>query len=109
MRRSRFIRLFSTLMSVNPPPRGKPIDIEELKRLKQAKKEAKKALNQSKPPPPPPPKPLRRDFIRVNDQGHRHPIRVMSFNVREFFNIYFISNLSLSYVIVDLGSNAYQA
>ncbi|CEG77885.1 hypothetical protein RMATCC62417_12566 [Rhizopus microsporus] len=68
-------------MSVNPPPRGKPIDIEELKRLKQAKKEAKKALNRSKPPPPPPPKPLRRDFKRVNDQGHRHPIRVMSFNI----------------------------
>lgn len=69
-------------MSVKPPPKGKPIDIEELRRLKQAKKEMKKALNKNAPPPPPPPKVLQRQLKEIStvDTG-RDQVRIMSFNV----------------------------
>lgn len=69
-------------MSVKPPPKGKSIDIEELRRLKQAKKEMKKALNKNAPPPPPPPKVLQRQLKEIStvDTG-RDQVRIMSFNV----------------------------
>ncbi|KAG0910936.1 hypothetical protein G6F60_005206 [Rhizopus arrhizus] len=69
-------------MSVKPPPKGKSIDIEELRRLKQAKKEMKKALNKNAPPPPPPPKVLQRQLKEIStvDTG-RDQVRIMSFNI----------------------------
>ncbi|KAG1050512.1 hypothetical protein G6F43_007219 [Rhizopus delemar] len=69
-------------MSVKPPPKGKPIDIEELRRLKQAKKEMKKALNKNAPPPPPTPKVLQRQLKEIStvDTG-RDQVRIMSFNI----------------------------
>lgn len=65
----------------------KPHNIEELKRLKQAKKEAKKRMN-TKPQVEQvaPPKVIEREFATIPDQGALTTIlgdvRVMTFNVR---------------------------
>ncbi|KAI9281065.1 Endonuclease/exonuclease/phosphatase [Sporodiniella umbellata] len=57
-----------------------PVNIEELKRLKQAKKEAKKAQNKAQPPSLSPPKVLERPFKELI-HSDSESIRIMSFNI----------------------------
>lgn len=63
----------------------KPLNIQELKRIKQAKKEAKKKLHESLPQEPPLVV-LKRSFVDMPDQEPLQEklgeIRVMTFNVK---------------------------
>lgn len=85
----------------------KPNNIDELRQLKQAKKEAKKKLN-SKPQTEqsPPGKVFERSFATVPDQPTLDTIsgniRVMTFNVR--IRIAFFFRLLLTDNLIDIGT-----